>query len=126
MEEDANNKHGHANCSEKLKRRKTTVEIVVKARLQNYLRGDGRQRLCNADQVRVLVFLQPYHLVGIALSGRLKECFDGLRTSQHLCCLTGRAHPFYKQLVLFVEDAQKPDPTSKCTTSLILCWWPSW
>eukprot|EP00963_Diacronema_lutheri_P011241 scaffold1347_cov350-Pavlova_lutheri.AAC.49 len=77
MEEDANKKHGHANCSEKLKRRKTTVETVVKASLQKHLCGDGRQRLRDANQVRVLVSLQPYHLVSIALSGRLKECFDG-------------------------------------------------
>jgi len=101
-------KRSRADRSEKLKRRKVTVETVVKASLLKYLRGD-KQRLRDAIRERVAAFSQRYHLGSLALSGMLKQCFDGVEdvTVARLPDLTCQS--FFRQLMLGTQDAVKPD-----------------
>ena len=103
-------KRSRADRSEKLKRRKVTVETVVKASLLKHLQGDQKQRLRDAIQERVAVFSQRYHLGSLALSGMLKHCFDGVEdvTAARLPDLTRQS--FFRQLMLGTQDAVKPDP----------------
>ena len=102
-------KRTRADRSEKLKRRKVTVETVVKASLLKHLRGDDKQQLRQAIQERVDVFSQRYHIASVALSGMLKKCFHGVhdvRSAQlpDLTCQT-----FFRQLMLGVDGAVKAD-----------------
>lgn len=113
MDQKVKKKRERSDRSEKLKRRKATVETVVKASLLKHLRGDSKQAVRDAIQARAKAFSQRYYLASIALSGMLKECFNGAVDAE---AVAGVALPdltcqsFYRQLMLGVENARMPNP----------------
>lgn len=95
---------------EKLKKRFTHQESVVKSCLLKYIQGDDeqKQKVKQAIKDRVMSYSQRVNMASLILLGILKELFNGVEDILTVELPDFTDQTFIRQLLLGIKDATKP------------------